>query len=316
MTAGHGYDYSVPTHIPLDVVAGTGADLVARYLDGPHALSAAEAAEIRAQGLGVLPIFEHGATAADDPSLAESFARSADRLCDRLGVPVDVPVVHCDDFNDAIDSEPEFFRRAVLASRRPVMMYGSIALARVVADLGVKYFWIVGTWQGGPERRNGTLAFEPEGIHMVQLANTRNPVIPGVLTKFYDTNIILEPFPTWGRIAGDDVPAEDVYNYIFKDAPFGLTRFELAFLNAMHKFMTPEFGLDGHTPQTFLGWISFAAKAGVGSLDAAAIKAAIQEAIAALPAERGSSISTDDVADAVLKALAEQPLAPPNVRVP
>ena len=25
MTAGHGYDYSVPTHIPLDVVAGTGS---------------------------------------------------------------------------------------------------------------------------------------------------------------------------------------------------------------------------------------------------------------------------------------------------
>ena len=83
----------------------------------------------------------------------------------------------------------------------------------------------------------------------------------------------------------------------------------------MHKFMTPEFGLDGHTPQTFLSWISFAANAGVGSLDAAASRR-IQEAIAALPAERGSSISTDDVADAVLKALAETPLAPPNVRVP
>ena len=53
---------------------------------------------------------------------------AADRLCDRLGVPVDVPVVHCDDFNDAIDGEPEFFRRAVLASRRPVNMYGNIAL--------------------------------------------------------------------------------------------------------------------------------------------------------------------------------------------
>ena len=144
MSLGHGYDYSVPSLIPLDAVAESGAQFVGRYLDGGNGLRAAD----RGDPIGaVWASCRSWSTEAERPTTVRKRGapRLADNLCDNLGVPLDVPIVHCDDFNDPVDHEPEFFRRVVAASRRPVMMYGSLRLARAVADMGVKYFWIVGT---------------------------------------------------------------------------------------------------------------------------------------------------------------------------
>jgi hypothetical protein len=74
--------------------------------------------------------------------------------------------------------------------------------------------------------------------------------------------------------------------------------------------MTPKTDIQGNQ-RTYLQWISAAAKAGVGSIDPAAIKAAIHDALEALPAESRSS--ADHVTDAVIKALTDHPLVPSDV---
>lgn len=221
---GIGYDFS-SRFIDKNAVQEAGALFVARYLDGGSRLTAEEAAEWHSRGIGVLPIYEHGNRDADSPWLAPQYAQDADRICDNLGIPLNVPIVHCDDFNDPVDLEPEFFRLCALNSKRPVMSYGSLQLWNVVRNLGVQYGWIVGTWgPGAPERGDGRgLAYEPD-VHLVQIANYHT--IPNT-----DDNIIIKPFPTWGGNTGtgDDMPTEDqLYNYLFVDKPFGRTRFDVA----------------------------------------------------------------------------------------
>lgn len=292
---GLGYDYSYAPGVDLDEVKANGALFVARYLDGPNRLTEAEAVQIHARGLGILPIYEHGNRDADSPWLAPQYANDADRLCDLLGIPLDVPVLHCDDFNDPIDLEPDFFRLVSLNSRRPVMSYGSLELWEVVRGLGVRYGMAVGTWgPNAPESGRGGLTYEPD-IHCVQLANTHS--IGGT-----DDIVVLKPFPTWGGQTGGDMPLntqdlEAIKAYLFDEIPEGIgaghSRFEAALGDALQRVSFPTF--DGKR-RSFLDWIGLAVKANSAAVDPKVIADAVKAAVKDLP---NGSVNAQALADAV-----------------
>lgn len=184
----HLYDFSGARPSPAAMAAVPGCVGVMRYVN--QGLTRAEVASYHAVGLAVGLIYEANADDLDHPERAANIANRANVLCDALGAPGDVPCFFCDDRNDPASAGvvSTNWHTIAAATSRPDGEYGSSA------DLdatGPTYGWQVETWV--PHR-----GYVSPFAHMVQLANTHAPVIPGVPVGDYDTDLVVKPFPLWG----------------------------------------------------------------------------------------------------------------------
>lgn len=196
----HGYDWAWADIRGANIKAGSGTFAV-RYLGGSASLTDAEAAELHAAGIAILLVFEQEATLAEGGfARGVSAAQAANAQADQLGYPADCVIFYADDNNDAeTGSEVEFMRGVLSVGGRPAGIYsGGNVCAAVKAAFPQVYTWRVETWfpQDYPN---------PD---LEQLANTRDPAIPGVDADSYDTDLLFDHIPMWGphgTINGEEV---------------------------------------------------------------------------------------------------------------
>lgn len=186
----HLYDYAW-AQIPAASMAGVpGCIGIMRYGNGTKALTPVERDNTFRVGLGIGLIHEANADDLDHPDRAAGLAQRANAEWDALGAPTSCPIFFCDDRNDpasaGIVAQSYDILRA--ASHRPAGLYGSSADLDTARPL---YGWQVETWVPRKSYISGW-------AHLIQLANTKAPLIPGIPTSQYDTNILVKAFPLWG----------------------------------------------------------------------------------------------------------------------
>lgn len=190
----HGYDWAWAYGDGLikaqDVVNG-GGSFVIRYLGGSAILTPLERDDLHAQGIAILLVMEQEADMTEKGyARGVQAARAANTQADSLGYPGDCPIFYADDYNDPDpNQEADFMNGVYSVGGRPVGMYGGGNVLAVVKsqhpDLRT---WRVETWYPA--------AYPDPDVE--QLANTRNPAMPGVVPDSYDTNLLYHPLPMWG----------------------------------------------------------------------------------------------------------------------
>lgn len=194
----HLYDYAW-AQIPAPAMAGVpGCVGAMRYINDTKALTPVERDNLHAAGLGIGPIYEAAATDLEHPERAAGIAHKANDLAHALGCPTDVPIQFCHDANDnASPIVRDSYQRIQAESLYPAGLYGSEDDLEAALPT---YGWQVETWVDGHPK--GSVS---QYAHLVQLANTKQPEIPGIATSQYDTNILHRSFPLW--TAGGSTPA-------------------------------------------------------------------------------------------------------------
>jgi hypothetical protein len=201
----HLYDYSWSHPDPYAMKSVPGCAGVVRYLSGGGSkdITPDEIRRLQSVGLWISLVWETTASREEHgyPAGVED-GRRASAQAEELGAPHGMVIWFADDNNDADPSqEAEYLDGARMTCRNyEVGQYGNGLVVQHAIDTG-GYGWRVETWRPG----------DSPNPHMIQLANTKRPHIPGTPESWYDTNIVNKPFPMWGPngVVEDDMAISD-----------------------------------------------------------------------------------------------------------
>jgi len=202
-------DYSAG-RIPGEALVDAGVTAVMRYLWFPgqqHAyLTDTEAADLRAHGIGIGPIFESTANrAAEGFDAGVADAHTAVNQLDVVGAPADQVVYFTIDFDAAEEQQDEinaYFRgvASIVGVDRIGCYGGFYPLSRVLNAALSKYGWQTLGWSGGNKEARAAL-----------YQNGERMSVAGVDC---DINELTGPAGLWGG-EGGGVSADDVTKGLF-----------------------------------------------------------------------------------------------------
>lgn len=146
-------DYSVPPANPASLRAAGIAGAM-RYLDGPHALSRAEADSLAAAGLLIGSIYERGATDMLNPALWPGYGAAAAALAASAGQPTWAPIFFAADFDVAGSAQVDALLHSLGAAGAachpyPAGIYGGLTACAAAAYVGCHWLWQTVAWSHG-----------------------------------------------------------------------------------------------------------------------------------------------------------------------
>lgn len=183
------FSYARPSVATLKAAGVVG---VMRYLthNPAKALTASEAAALRAAGLWLGVVFEDSKTRTSEGRAAGKadalFAAAQALTC---GVPTTCPIGFAVDSNYTIPEVLDYFMGVADAKiPNPVMVYGSLRIVEGILGLGLAtYGWQTGAWSGG--------VISP-------LAHLYQRITPTQPLAGTDEDVLLHPMPLWGAPGG------------------------------------------------------------------------------------------------------------------
>lgn len=197
----HGYDFSW-AQIGGDQVKAGGGSFVVRYLGGNASLTPVERDNLHRDGVAILLIYETAADEAEHPERGRQDALNALAQARGLGYPDECALFFADDHNDPDVSQEVGYSQGTstveTVPERGGMYSGGNVLDAVIGGGILRFGWGVGTWFSVGEDGNGNVVNPHPHAHLIQLANTKQPEIPGIDPGTYDTNLLYQPIPAWG----------------------------------------------------------------------------------------------------------------------